>query len=43
MSEVDLETRIELLIANFSAMIHHLHELEKKIRAFEEEVKSWNN
>ena len=43
MTEVDLETRVELLIANYSAMIQHLHELEKKIREFEEEVKSWNN
>ena len=41
MNEIDLETRIEMILANYSAMIQHLHELEKKINHFEEWVNSW--
>lgn len=41
MSEIDLETRVELIIANYAAMIAHLQELEKKINHFEEWLNSW--
>lgn len=39
--QLDMETRVELLLANYSAMIQHLHELEKKINHFEEWLNSW--
>lgn len=42
MSEIDLETRIELLITNYAAMLSHLAELERKLNEFEQEIKSWN-
>jgi len=43
MTEIDLETRIELLLANYAAMIQHLAELERKMNNFEQELKSWAN
>ena len=43
MTEIDLETRIELLIANYAAMLSHLAELERKMHNFEEYLKSWQN
>lgn len=42
MNELDIETRVEMIIANYAAMIAHLAELERKINHFEEWLKSWN-
>jgi len=43
MTEIDLETRIELLLANYAGMIQHLAELERKMNNFEDWMKQWRN
>ena len=43
MTEIDIETRIELLLANYAAMIQHLAELERKMNNFEESMRQWRN
>jgi len=36
-------TRIELLLANYAAMIQHLNELERKMNQFEANLEAWKN
>jgi len=43
MTEIDYATRVELLLANYAAMIAHLNELERKMNRFQEFLDSWDN
>jgi len=43
MTEIDLETRIEVLLANYAGMIEHLAEIERKMNNFEDWMRQWRN
>jgi hypothetical protein len=43
MTELDIETRIELLIANYAAMIATLADIERRMNQLEREINSWSS
>jgi hypothetical protein len=43
MTEIDIETRIELLIANYAAMIATLASIERKMNNLQRMVDKWNS
>lgn len=43
MTELDLETRIELALTYYAGMLKHLAELERKMNDFERELNKWQN
>jgi hypothetical protein len=43
MTELDIETRIELLIANYAAMIATLADIERRMNQVERDINSWSS
>jgi hypothetical protein len=43
MTELDIETRIELLIANYAAMIATLADIERRMNELQRRIDSWNS
>jgi hypothetical protein len=43
MTELDIETRIELLIANYAAMIATLADIERRMNQIERDLNSWSS
>jgi hypothetical protein len=43
MTELDIETRIELLIANYAAMIATLADIERRMNQLERDLNSWSS
>jgi hypothetical protein len=43
MTELDIETRIELLIANYAAMIATLADIERRMNQLERDINSWSS
>lgn len=43
MTEIDIETRIELLLANYAAMIATLASIERRMNRLQEQVDKWNS
>lgn len=41
MTELDIETRIELLLINYAAMIAAINKLERDLNEAERRVKAW--
>jgi len=42
MTELDIETRIELLLANYAAMIATLASIERRMNELQRKMDSWN-
>ena len=43
MTEIDIETRIELLLVNYAAMIATLASIERRMNRLQEQVDKWNS
>lgn len=43
MTDLDIETRIELLIANYAAMISTLADIERRMNELQRKIDSWNS
>jgi hypothetical protein len=43
MTEIDIETRIELLIANYAAMIATLASIERRMNELQRKIDTWNS
>jgi len=43
MTEIDIETRIELLIANYAAMIATLASIERRMNNLQRMADKWNS
>ena len=43
MNELDIETRVEMIIANYAAMIATLASIERRMNRLQEQVDKWNS